>query len=1057
MPLLEGDSKETIEANIAELIKAGHSPEQAAAIAYSHARKRHARFDAVDVAAAARVTRAMIQMHRSAGTAAPRRPVPRAPYPHLIENDYASKLVELVQYQRTLIAPLLEQLPSLLAQAAKARGDAVDAGEVVDFAGFPVVIENRVGSTRSWMTDDGDFGSTVMKYDYGELDGTLGADGDKVDVYLGPDESSPWVCVVHQMSSPDFVAFDEDKVMLGFPSPDAARDAYISQYTDPRFYGGMSVMKVADFRRSLAAADGGMIANRVDRMDAGETRRAADLLNAARQKIADSINPTRLGQLAARYANQASVQQKAKLERQAQAAIGIKVTTLDRHVPALIDHYVGENVALVKGLGNETIDGIEKLVTRAFTSGTRHEDLASDISDEFDIAETRARVIARDQIGKLNGQITASRHQELGLTRFVWRTVGDERVRDEHDAFEKQSEEEPFHYDDPPIDEDGEAVLPGEPIMCRCSAEPVFDDLLDNIDEDGAETDDEENAASTGDESDDQRDDSIDVDHLANAIRLELDGWNGRWDEFREEDHPRDEHGRFGSGGGSQHETIQREATATAPKPGETPEQHAKRLAINKASREAKAAARARAKGLPPPGTGTTPPPSPIAPPPPVVVAPPPPVAAPPPPVAPVPPEPVAPGGKQEPVAPIKPGETPEQHAARLARNKASRESKAKARALAKGQPKPPEVKPPEPAPAPKPPEPAAPVHEESLGLKFRAGVADVTHEPLTKADGKRLDKSFGNAAESGRTPVPAKQLDLRSQLMESIVADGMSNNDGLGQRSTEKQRWMSKRYIERASPDLGGEIQFKNLGANIRGVHYSNNGLVKIHTETAKGAAQMARDLANGVDVGAKIREGRGQYNKPTGLRMREPHTQTEAERHAANASDYRTLVHEQIHGAGPASNHGSYRGVGVIVEEVSTEVSARRITRDKLGLKHGDVQTLSRPEVSYSPGSYNREIYGTTRATADALKDHAVHLNHTQSYEVIERTAHRYKSLSRESAGDLGKTPEGTAKLFARSLDFGHIEKIVGRKLSEADRGKMADAVEKNILELGRGKRVY
>ena len=39
MPLKEGSSKETISENIAELIKAGHDPKQAAAIAYRKARK----------------------------------------------------------------------------------------------------------------------------------------------------------------------------------------------------------------------------------------------------------------------------------------------------------------------------------------------------------------------------------------------------------------------------------------------------------------------------------------------------------------------------------------------------------------------------------------------------------------------------------------------------------------------------------------------------------------------------------------------------------------------------------------------------------------------------------------------------------------------------------------------------------------------------------------------------------------------------------------------------------------------------------------------------------
>lgn len=39
MPLKHGTSKKTREENIAELIRAGHPPDQAAAIAYSEQRK----------------------------------------------------------------------------------------------------------------------------------------------------------------------------------------------------------------------------------------------------------------------------------------------------------------------------------------------------------------------------------------------------------------------------------------------------------------------------------------------------------------------------------------------------------------------------------------------------------------------------------------------------------------------------------------------------------------------------------------------------------------------------------------------------------------------------------------------------------------------------------------------------------------------------------------------------------------------------------------------------------------------------------------------------------
>lgn len=44
MPLQNGKSKEIVSANIAELIRSGRDPKQAAAIAYSEARKAGGKF-----------------------------------------------------------------------------------------------------------------------------------------------------------------------------------------------------------------------------------------------------------------------------------------------------------------------------------------------------------------------------------------------------------------------------------------------------------------------------------------------------------------------------------------------------------------------------------------------------------------------------------------------------------------------------------------------------------------------------------------------------------------------------------------------------------------------------------------------------------------------------------------------------------------------------------------------------------------------------------------------------------------------------------------------------
>lgn len=133
-------------------------------------------------------------------------------------------------------------------------------GEMVKFAGFDIVVENLVGSTRAWGDPDGVHGETTMKYAYGYILGSTGQDGDAVDVYLGPEENSKWVFVVHQQMAPDFIDFDEDKVMLGFADAASATEAYLGQYDDPRFFGGMTQMPLEKFRQKVLTQAGKMTA-----------------------------------------------------------------------------------------------------------------------------------------------------------------------------------------------------------------------------------------------------------------------------------------------------------------------------------------------------------------------------------------------------------------------------------------------------------------------------------------------------------------------------------------------------------------------------------------------------------------------------------------------------------------------------------------------------------------------------------------------------------------------------------------------------------------------------
>lgn len=213
---------------------------------------------------------------------------------------------------------------------------------------------------------------------------------------------------------------------------------------------------------------------RAPRTDAGETKTTRLLVEQARQNMDRAFDRSGINKLAREFAQRTSTANRIQLGDQLSSALGSNIYMSDARIAPIIDGFVDTNAALVTNIGQETASKIERETLQAFQDGTLHTDLAARLEDVLGFSEDRAKLVARDQIGKLYGQVNATRQREVGITRFTWRTVGDERVREEHE----DRDGEVYSYDDPP---DGE--LPGEPIQCRCTADPVFDDILDGTDE----------------------------------------------------------------------------------------------------------------------------------------------------------------------------------------------------------------------------------------------------------------------------------------------------------------------------------------------------------------------------------------------------------------------------------------------------------------------------------------------------------------------------------------------------------------------------------------------
>ena len=127
----------------------------------------------------------------------------------------------------------------------------------VTIQGLPIVIENARGSTRSGTDAKGKPWSVQMAHHYGYVGKSDSkADGDAVDVFVGPEPESEIVYVVNQ-KKPDG-SFDEHKAMLGFHNEDAAKDGYLGCYSlGWKGMGEVTPMTMSQFKEWLRSGHTG--------------------------------------------------------------------------------------------------------------------------------------------------------------------------------------------------------------------------------------------------------------------------------------------------------------------------------------------------------------------------------------------------------------------------------------------------------------------------------------------------------------------------------------------------------------------------------------------------------------------------------------------------------------------------------------------------------------------------------------------------------------------------------------------------------------------------------
>jgi hypothetical protein len=124
--------------------------------------------------------------------------------------------------------------------------------------GLEIAIENPRGSVRRGETPDGKKWQSRIAAHYGYIKrAPMAADGDHVDVFIGPNEKSEKAFVIDQIDHKTG-KYDEVKALLGFGGLNQALDAYAKSFSDGHGHdriGNVKTMTVDQFKDWLKNGD----------------------------------------------------------------------------------------------------------------------------------------------------------------------------------------------------------------------------------------------------------------------------------------------------------------------------------------------------------------------------------------------------------------------------------------------------------------------------------------------------------------------------------------------------------------------------------------------------------------------------------------------------------------------------------------------------------------------------------------------------------------------------------------------------------------------------------
>lgn len=158
-----------------------------------------------------------------------------------------------------------------------------------------------------------------------------------------------------------------------------------------------------------------------------------DILAAIRRvssRFTSSLFEAQINRVANQTISRAEATNAEEFRESVNRAVGVNISNIlkPKSIAEYIQASVAENVALIKSIPSYYFEKIEGLVLSGMKDGLAPTALAKQIQKETGVTYERAKFIARDQMAKVNSDLTRKRQMDAGIDFYKSQDANDERV-----------------------------------------------------------------------------------------------------------------------------------------------------------------------------------------------------------------------------------------------------------------------------------------------------------------------------------------------------------------------------------------------------------------------------------------------------------------------------------------------------------------------------------------------------------------------------------------------------------------------------------------------------